>query len=134
VVDHIPAVEGRFDLRYSRGNGIFMGLIGMGPRFSGVELGDTHLRVHMGWGFNARIPLEHITRVGPADRPFFAWGVHGWRGRWLVNGSSEGIVAIEIDPPVRGWAVCFPLRLSTVFVSLADPDRFVAAVAGRCAA
>jgi hypothetical protein len=48
-----------------------------------------------------------------------------------VNGSSEGIVAIEIDPPVRGWAMCFPLRLRTVYVSLADPDALIASVGAR---
>jgi hypothetical protein len=134
VVEVGSAVERRFDLRYSNGNRIFMGLIGIGPRWSGVELGEADLRVRMGWGFRARIPLANVERVGTADRPFFAWGVHGWRGRWLVNGSSEGIVAVEIDPPVRGWAMCFPLRLRTVYVSLTDPEAFVSALRSRAAA
>ena len=124
-------VERRFDISYSRGNRILLGLLGIGPRFSRVELGDTDLRIRMGWGFNARIPIANIARLGSADRPFFAWGVHGWRGRWLVNGSSEGIVAIEIDPPVRGWTMCFPLRLRTVYISLADPDALIASLGAR---
>lgn len=28
-------------------------------------------------------------------------GVHGWRGRWLVNGAVSGIATLEIDPPAR---------------------------------
>lgn len=120
------AVE--FDIDYSRGNRFFMGLIGVGPRFSGVVIDDEGVRIRMGWGFRARIPLASIQRAGAAERPFFAWGAHGWRGRWLVNGSSKGIVALEIDPPARGWAIGFPLRLRVVYVSLADPDGFITAL------
>jgi len=120
-----------FDIDYSRGNRFFMGLIAMGPRFSGVVVDDEQVGVRMGWGFYAHIPLTGIQRVGTAERPFFAWGAHGWRGRWLVNGSSKGIVAIEIDPPARGWAIGFPLRLRVVYVSLADPDAFITALQPR---
>jgi hypothetical protein len=85
----------------------------------------------MGWGFNAHIPTGSIVEVVATERPFYAWGVHGWRGRWLVNGSSRGIVAVRIDPSVRGWAMFFPLRLRTVYISLADPEGFVAALRAR---
>ena len=113
----------QFDIDYSRGNRFLMGRIGVGPRFSGVVIDDEEIRVRMGWAFYAHIPLADIQRVGATVRPFFAWGAHGWRGRWLVNGSSKGIVALEIDPPARGWAIGFPLRLRVVYVSLADPER-----------
>jgi hypothetical protein len=117
-----------FDIDYSRGNRFFMGLIGMGPRFSGVEIDDEEVRVRMGWGFHTHVPLAGIRRVSATERPFFAWGAHGWRGRWLVNGSSKGIVALELDPPARGWAIGFPLRLRVVSISLADPDGFITAL------
>jgi hypothetical protein len=126
-----PSGVGHFDIDYSRGNRFFMGLIGMGPRFSGVVIDDEQVRVRMGWGFYAHIPLATIQRVGATVRPFFAWGAHGWRGRWLVNGSSQGIVALEIDPPARGWAIGFPLRLRVVYISLADPDAFITALTPR---
>jgi hypothetical protein len=117
-----------FDIDYSRGNRVLMGLVGVGPRFSGVVIDDEEISVRLGWGFHAHIPIAHIQRVGSSDRPFFAWGAHGWRGRWLVNGSSKGIVALEIDPPARGWAIGFPLRLRILYVSLADPDAFITAL------
>ena len=123
-----------FDIDYSRGNRTLMGLIGVGPRFSGVVIDDEHVRVRMGWGFYAHIPLASIQRVGTTVRPFFAWGAHGWRGRWLVNGSSKGIVALEIDPPARGWAIGCPLRLRVVYISLADRDGFITALNGATCA
>ena len=121
----------QFEIDYSRGNRFFMGLIGVGPRFSGVVIDDEQVSVRMGWGFQAHIPLTGIQRVASTVRPFFAWGAHGWRGRWLVNGSSKGIVALEIDPPARGWAIGFPLRLRVVYISLADPDAFITALTPR---
>lgn len=41
-----------------------------------------------------------------------------------MNGSLQGVVGIEVDPPVRGWMAFVPLQLRTVYVSLADPDAF----------
>jgi hypothetical protein len=117
-----------FDIDYSRGNRVLMGLIGVGPRFSGVVIDDEEISVRLGWGFYSDIAIADIQRVGTSERPFFAWGAHGWRGRWLVNGSSKGIVALEIDPPARGWAIGFPLRLRVLYVSLADPDAFITAL------
>jgi hypothetical protein len=118
----------RFEIDYSNGNRWFMGLLGTGPRFSDVVLDDGHLRIRMGWAFRAHIPLVNVRRVTATERPFIGWGVHGWRGRWLVNGSVQGIAAVEIDPPVRAWTLGFPLRLRTVFVSLADRERFLRAL------
>jgi len=45
-----------------------------------------------------------------------------------VNGSLQGVVASEIEPSARGRVIGVPLRLRTVFVSLADPDGFLAAL------
>ena len=90
-----PASSASSTIDYSRWNNrFFWALIGLGPRFSEVVVDDTDLRVRMGWAFHAAVPRADIRRVVAAtERPFFAWGVHGWRGRWLVNGSSDGIVA-----------------------------------------
>lgn len=129
-MDQVAVVPDRlsFEIHYSRWNRRLLGLLGLGPRFSSVVLDQTHLHVRMGWAFRVSIPLDAIRDVAASARPFVGWGVHGWRGRWLVNGSSQGIVSIEIDPPVRGWGMCFPLRLRTVFVSLADREGFLHAI------
>jgi hypothetical protein len=92
---------------------------------------DADLKLRMGWAFRADVPRAQIRRVAATERPFFAWGVHGWRGRWLVNGSSDGIVGVEIDPPVRAWTVGIPVRLRIVYISLADPERFITALTQR---
>lgn len=61
-------------------------------------------------------------------------GVHGRRGRWLVNGSAEGLVEFAVDPPCHispSIDTLFglgPSRVDQLTVSLDDPDGFIAAV------
>jgi len=56
----------------------------------------------------------------------WAWGAHGWRGRWLVNGSANGLVQVTIDPPQHGRCLVFAIRVRQLTLSLDDPDGFVA--------
>jgi hypothetical protein len=53
--------------------------------------------------------------------------LHGWRGRWLVNGSSKDIVELTIAPPVRAYVMGAPIKLQTLYVSVTDPQALIAA-------
>jgi hypothetical protein len=55
--------------------------------------------------------------------------VHGFRGRWLVNGSSKGVVELTIDPPVQAKIVGVSTTLRTLLVSVTDPEALIAACA-----
>jgi hypothetical protein len=132
VVDHGDnALESArvFGFRYDRWCGWLLGLLGIGRRWSRVTVAGDHVVITMGWAFRVRVPVDRIVDASRAERPFIGWGVHGWGGRWLVNGSLRGLVTVEIDPPVRARVVMIPLRLRTVWVSLADPDAFLTALA-----
>jgi hypothetical protein len=102
--------------------------LGMGPRFSSVELEGDKLRVRMGWAFRASVPVRQITAVEPRQGFPGGIGVHGWRGRWLVNGATTGLLALTIDPPVRALATGIPVHLRQLILSLEDPDALVAAL------
>jgi hypothetical protein len=103
-----------------------MAAMGMGPAQSGIEVTPDELRVQMGWAFRANIPIRDVRHAEQPARPIvLGWGVHGWAGRWLVNGSSKGIVRIDIDPAARGSVVGVPVRLATLLVSVAEPETFV---------
>ena len=119
----------RFEFRYDRWCGWMLGLLGMGRRHSHVTVDDEALRAVMGWAFCATVPRDAIVSVRPSTGRVLGWGVHGWRGRWLVNGSSHGRVKLVIDPPTPSRVVGFPGRLRELEVSLVDPDGFVAALA-----
>jgi hypothetical protein len=69
-----------------------------------------------------------VRHVGPDDRPVRAWGAHGWRGRWLVNASSQGIVRLDLDPPARATCLVLRPRVRDLRVSVDDPDGLVAAL------
>ena len=76
----------------------------------------------MGWAFRAAVPVGQITGVRPRARLVGGIGVHGWRGRWLVNGAATGLLSITIDPAVRAWATGIPVHLRELTLSLEDPE------------
>jgi hypothetical protein len=105
---------------------------GGGPDRRGVEVDSDVLRVRWA-GFRLDIPRGSIRSVARSDHQTRGTiGVHSRRGRWLVNGSHDGLVELVIDPP------CYPPRQPTTLflkmpvnsltVSLVDPDAFIAAV------
>jgi len=106
-------------------------LLGMGPSRSAVIVDDAAVEVRMGWGFRARLARDAIRSVEPYDGRVMAWGAHGWRHRWLVNGSSKGIVRLGLEPRQRGRTLGFPLQLDEVAVSVEDRDGLLAALAPR---
>jgi hypothetical protein len=116
-----------FSILYGSWKPLLVGL-GMGPGFSGVEIGDGELRVKMGWAFRTHFPLSSVTGARKVTGTVGGVGVHGWRGRWLVNGSMKGIVGVDIDPEARALATGLPVRLHYLALSLEDPDGFLTAL------
>ncbi len=103
-----------------------------GPRRCHVVLTTDRLEVTMGvgaWAFSAAVPRSSITACTRVSGPVWAWGAHGWRGRWLINGSSRGLVRLSIDPRAHGRCLGFPLKVNELTLSLEHPDDFVAALA-----
>jgi hypothetical protein len=83
--------------------------------------------------FRFSVPRSSIRSVRRSDaKPGGTTGVHTQRGRLLVNGSAEGLVEVTIDPPCltgRSLNTMFIRQpVSTLIVSLADPDGFIAAL------
>ncbi|OBF47536.1 hypothetical protein A5787_10535 [Mycobacterium sp. 852002-50816_SCH5313054-b] len=105
--------------------------VGLGPSRSEIRLNAGVLHVKMGWAFEADIPLASITKAEPANERVFAWGVHYSRGRWLVNGSGKGLVALTIEPPVQAKVWIRSVTLRSLWVSVTDPDALIAACRGR---
>ncbi|MCC6705858.1 MAG: hypothetical protein IT334_13350 [Thermomicrobiales bacterium] len=56
------------------------------------------------------------------------WGVHGWRGKWVVNGSDDGIVKLTISPQIHARTLIFAITLRELYLSLEDPEGFLAAL------
>jgi hypothetical protein len=107
---------------------------GAGARHDFVELEPTTVRVRLGWLFKVSIPQAAVTTAQHHADMYGGWGAHGWSGRWLVNGSSAGIVELDLEPRQRAWLLAiWPLTLRVLYVSLEDPDGFLAAIGSEVA-
>ena len=106
-----------------------MALIGVRPANSYVEVGPEVVTIRMGAAFRAGVPRRSVRSAALDHRPVRAWGAHGWRGRWLVNGSSENVVRVEIDPVARAHVLGFPVMLRELRASMVDPQALIAALA-----
>ena len=107
-------------------------LLGGGPGRGGVEVDPAVLRVRMA-DFKLDIPRDSVRSVARSDyQARGTIGVHSRRGTWLVNGSYSGLVEVVLDPPSylpRQLSSLFlKMKVSSLIVSLVDPDGFIAAV------
>jgi hypothetical protein len=123
-----PTVAERFPIRFGRFLRVILTVLGAGRRSSYVELRGDDLVVRMGWGFRATIPRSSIRSTGRRGYVWWAYGVHGGRRRWIVNGSGHDIVTIAIEPDGRGYVLGVPVKLRELWVSLEDPERFRATI------
>jgi hypothetical protein len=128
---HDPGISAmRFPIRFT-GLNRAMALLGLTPGACWVEIGAGLLRVRMSWAFHLDVALESVRDARVDDRRVWSTGVHGWRGRWLVNGSSTGLVRIDLDPQGRGRMLGIPVSVRELAVSVDDPRRVVAELPTR---
>jgi hypothetical protein len=100
------------------------------PSESYVEVGEHDVTVRMAWGFSAKFPRSAVAsteRVGPFR---LTRGVHGFAGRWLVNGAGRNVLSMKLRPEQRARVVGVPVHLRELMVSVDDPG----ALARRLAA
>lgn len=115
-----------FAIRYDRWCAWLLVAAGLGRRWSRVTVEEDRVIVAMSYAFRSTIDRSAIRSISVWKGRVMGWGVHGWRGRWLVNGSSHGIVVLGIDPPARARTLGLPVRLRELAVSLEDPSGFAA--------
>ena len=103
----------------------------MPPAKSYVEVDRGEIRVRMSWGFAAQFPKSTVKSLSRLARKPISRGVHGFAGRWLVNGSGNGIVIIDLDPPQRGYVMGFPVRIRQLMVSMEKPEQLMTALSNH---
>ena len=82
----------------------------------------------MGWAFRSRFPRSAVASTSPLDIRPLSRGVHGFGGRWLVNGSGRGILSIQLNPVQRAYLMGVPVRLRELLVSVTERPALAAAL------
>jgi hypothetical protein len=76
----------------------------------------------MGWAFDSTFPRTSIRSATPRGDARWSIGVHGWKGRWIVNGAAGPLVELRIEPPARARMLGIGIGLHTLAVSIDDPE------------
>jgi hypothetical protein len=123
AIDYTEMDRASLWLRTLLGRGSGRGSVEVGPDMLRLRTDDFHLDI-------PRSSARSVTRPEHGHRGTV--GIHARRGSWFVHRSHDGLVELAIEPP------CYlPSQLSTVFremkvssliISLDDPDGFIAAV------
>ena len=96
--------------------------VGLPPSGAYVKLSEDRIEVRMGWAFRSGFSRSAVKYVSAINKKPLSRGVHGFCGRWLVNGSGKGILSIKLDPVQRARVLGFPVRLRELLVSVEDPS------------
>jgi hypothetical protein len=113
--------EGRFPIRFDGWYGALSSALLILPSASFVEVNDDLVTVHMGWVFDARFPRSAVAVSRQLEFAPLSRGVHGFAGRWLVNGSGDRIIVMDLEPRQRARVMGFPVSLRRLMVSVHEP-------------
>jgi hypothetical protein len=122
-----PALR-HFPLRFEAAYAALSSLLFIRPEDSSIEVDQAIVHVRMGWGFRCTFPKSAVRFTSRAKDVLVTRGVHGWRGRWLVNGSGDGLLTIGVDPDQRAHVMGVPVSLRELTVSVDDPDALAEAL------
>jgi len=119
----------RFSISFDRWYRVLSRLVGLPPSQAYVEVDGVQVQVRMGWAFRSRFPRAAVASTSTLDSRPLSRGVHGFGGRWLVNGSGRGILVIRFDPSQRAYLMGVPVPLRELLVSVTEPAALAAALA-----
>ena len=124
----VDAAAAQFPISFDRWYRVLSSVLGLPPSRSYVNLNEKQVQVRMGWAFRSCFPRSAVVSVSGLDIKPLSRGVHGFAGRWLVNGSGQGIVRIRLSPRQRAYVMGVPVRLQELLVSVAEPSALAAAL------
>ena len=107
---------------------VLSSLLFLPPSGAFVRVAAHEVDARMGWAFRSRFPRSAVAAVSRVDIRPLSRGVHGFAGRWLVNGASRGILAISLNPTQRARVMGVPVRLRVLLVSAENPDGLATAL------
>lgn len=94
----------RYPIRFENWYRILSSALLLPPSTSYVEVVDDTVTVRMGWAFRARFERSAVVQAERFATEPLSRGVHGFGGRWLVNGAGDGTLAPAQRAEARAWA------------------------------
>ena len=125
------ADKARFPIRFDAPYRVLSSALLLRPADSFVDIEGDLVRVRMAWAFRAQFPRSAVVSATQHQKKPLSRGVHGFAGRWLVNGCGEGIVDIALEQSQRAYVMGFPVRLRNLLVSVEDPAGLMTALTTR---
>jgi hypothetical protein len=107
-------------------SGRAMAIVGAMPSRWRVTITDDAFEVDAQWWFRMTAPRSAIASVTVEPARTISRGVHGWRGRWLVNGAGRPLVIVRFDVVQRGHSMAIPITVRELTLSISEPESFVA--------
>jgi hypothetical protein len=111
----------RFPIRFDAWYRALSTALFLRPASSYVDVSDAAVHVQMGWAFSASFARSAVVATERLAAAPLSLGVHGFGGRWLVNGASDRILAIDLEPVQSARVLGIPVRLRQLLVSVDDP-------------
>ena len=119
----------RFRIKFDAGYARLSRVLLISPSDSYVEIAGNDVSVRMGWAFRATFARSCVARASMTGDRLLTRGVHGWAGRWLVNGAGDGMLTIDLEPPQRAYVMGFPVSLRQLLISAEDPRALTTSLA-----
>jgi len=125
----------RTEIRRSRWVKPLLSVFGGTAERSFVELEGDSLHIRFGFFFDERFPVSKISSVERTEWPII--GGLGWRTNFIdtvaLVGSYSNVVRLRLSPavPVR---MITRMNVESLYVSVEDPDAFVAELRRKIAA
>lgn len=123
----------RFPIRFDGWFRLLSSALLLPPTESYLEVDGDTVNGRMGWAFRCSFPRSAVARTERLTSRPLSRGVHGFAGRWLVNGAGDRVLTIDLQPEQRASVLGFPVRLRQLMVSVDDPDALAAQLRGAAA-
>jgi hypothetical protein len=120
----------RFPIRFDSWYRWLSTVLGLPPSTAYVDVAAGEIEVRMGWAFRARFHVSDVSSAAAVDMRPLSRGVHGFGGRWLVNGAGGPIVRIDLKDGQRARVMGIPVGLRELLVSVNDAAGLVRALRG----
>jgi hypothetical protein len=121
-------IQQRFPIKFDKWYKILSSTLFLFPSSSYVEVDGEEVRVQMGWAFRSCFAKAAIVSAAETHEKTFSRGVHGFAGQWLVNGSGQGILTINLTSNQRGYVMGIPVCLEQLMLSAENPVALIAAL------